>query len=74
MMLMGVLIGDNIHINGIFNILKDSKKDDVVIRHRIDEIGVEIAFKKSVSCIITQNPTENALKTAELLGLPYNNM
>ena len=66
----GELIGDNIHINGIFNILKDSKKDDVVIRHRIDEIGVEIAFKKGVSCIITQNPSENALKTAELLGLP----
>jgi UDP-N-acetylmuramoyl-L-alanyl-D-glutamate--2,6-diaminopimelate ligase len=66
----GELIGDNISINGTFNILKDSKKDDVVIRHRIDEIGVEIAFKKGVSCIITQNPLGNAVKTAKLLGLP----
>ncbi len=66
----GILIGDNIHINGIFNILKDSKKGDVVIRHRINEIGVEIAFEKGVSCIITQNPTENAIKNAELFGIP----
>ncbi len=66
----GKLIGDNTHINGIFNILKDSKKGDVVIRHRIDENGVEIAFKKGVSCIITQNPTVNAIKTAKLLSFP----
>lgn len=66
----GKLIGKNININGIFNILKDSKKGDVVIRHRIDETGVKIASKNGVSCIVTQNPSGNAVKTAELLSLP----
>ncbi len=66
----GELIGDNIRIKGIFNVLNDSKKGDVVIRHRIDENGVEIAFDKGVSCIITQNPSGKAVKHAELLGLP----
>jgi hypothetical protein len=39
----GELIGEDIPIKGIFNILKDSNKGDAVIRHRIDGNGVEIA-------------------------------
>lgn len=66
----GKLMGNNVPINGIFNILKDSKKGDVVIRHRIDENGVEMASERGVSSIITQNPTEKAVEAAELLGLP----
>ncbi|MGZ7116370.1 MAG: Mur ligase family protein, partial [Methanobacterium sp.] len=42
----------------------------VVIRHWIDEKGMEIASKKGVSCIITQNPRGNALDTAIKLELP----
>lgn len=66
----GKLIGDNTPIYGIFNILKDSKKGDVVIRHRIDDMGVKIAFKKDVSCIITQNVPKETIKLVEDLCLP----
>lgn len=66
----GKLIGDNIPINGIFNILKDSKKGDVVIRHRIDQAGVDIASVREVSCLITQNPTKEAIETCKELDLP----
>ena len=65
----GKLKGSDKVMSGIFNILKDANNGDVVIRHWIDEIGVKIAAKKGVSCLITQNPKENALKTAENLGL-----
>ncbi|MCE5214837.1 MAG: Mur ligase family protein [Methanobacterium sp.] len=66
----GTLIGDDIPIHGIFNILKDSKKGDVVIRHRFDEVGVKIASKKEVSCIVTQNISENGIDHAKELNLP----
>lgn len=66
----GTLTGPNKSIDGIFNILKDSQKGDAVIRHWIDETGVEIAARKGVSCIITQNPKGRAIKTAEELQLP----
>lgn len=66
----GKLIGENIPINGIFNILKDSGKGDVVIRHRIDEIGVEMASQRDVSCIITQNISKKALEISKTLNLP----
>lgn len=66
----GKLIGENIPINGIFNILKDSGKGDVVIRHRIDEIGVEMAYQRDVSCIITQNISNKALEVSKTLNLP----
>ncbi|MGZ7159059.1 MAG: Mur ligase family protein [Methanobacterium sp.] len=66
----GKLKGPDKGMEGIFNILKDAKNDDVVIRHWIDEKGMEIASKKGVSCIITQNPRGNALDTAIKLELP----
>lgn len=66
----GKLMGNNIPIKGIFNILKDSKEGDVVIRHRIDEVGVEMAANRGVSCIVTQNVSDKTVKTAQILQLP----
>lgn len=66
----GKLIGENIPIKGIFNILKDSREGDVVIRHHIDEIGVEMAYQRDVSCIITQNISKKALEVSKTLKLP----
>ncbi|HML05101.1 MAG TPA: Mur ligase family protein [Methanobacterium sp.] len=66
----GILKGPDTTIKGIFNFLNDAKKGDVVIRHWINEKGVEIAASKCVSCLITQNPKGNAIETAEKLGIP----
>jgi UDP-N-acetylmuramoyl-L-alanyl-D-glutamate--2,6-diaminopimelate ligase len=66
----GELLGEDLPINGIFNILKDSKRGDVVIRHLIDENGVKIAYKKNVSCIVTHNISQNAVLKAQKLNLP----
>ena len=41
-----------------------------MIRHWVDEKGIEIASEKGVSCIITQNPTSEAVETAKKLRLP----
>lgn len=66
----GELIGEDAPIKGIFNILKDSSKGDAVIRHRIDEKGVEMAHQKGVSCIITQDISQEAVDQAQELDLP----
>jgi UDP-N-acetylmuramoyl-L-alanyl-D-glutamate--2,6-diaminopimelate ligase len=66
----GKLIGENKNITGIFNILKDANVGDVVIRHWIDETGVEMAHDKGVSCLVTQDPRGSALEMAEKLNLP----
>ncbi|MDI6724152.1 MAG: Mur ligase family protein [Methanobacterium sp.] len=66
----GTLIGPDKSVDGIFNFLNSAKKGDAVIRHWINEIGVEMAVKKGVSCLITQNPRDNAIKMAEKLGIP----
>lgn len=66
----GTLIGHDKTINGIFNFLNAAQKGDAVIRHWINEKGVEIAAKKGVSCVITQNPKGDTIKTAEKLELP----
>ena len=65
----GKLKGPDKVIKGIFNILKDAENGDAVIRHWIDEKGVEIVVKKGVSCLITQSPKDGAVETAEKLGL-----
>jgi UDP-N-acetylmuramoyl-L-alanyl-D-glutamate--2,6-diaminopimelate ligase len=67
----GTLKGPDKLMKGIFNVLKDAEKGDAVIRHWIDEKGVEIAAKKDISCLITQNPKGHAVETAEKLGLPF---
>ncbi len=66
----GKLIGPDNEISGIFNFLNTSKRGDAVIRHWIDEKGVEIAVSKGVSCIITQNPQGSAIETAKKLEFP----
>ncbi len=66
----GKLIGDIKLVNGVFTFLNRAKPGDVVIRHWIDEKGIEIASKKEVSCIITQNPTEEAVEISKKLKLP----
>ncbi|WP_321421039.1 Mur ligase family protein [uncultured Methanobacterium sp.] len=66
----GELIGNNQVISGIFNILKDARKGDAVIRHWIDETGVQIASDKGASCMITQDARGNATETAKKLNFP----
>jgi len=66
----GKLVGEDKKINGIFNILNDSSKGDVVVRHWIDSIGVKMAAMKGVSCVITQDLRGNALNEAKKLNLP----
>jgi UDP-N-acetylmuramoyl-L-alanyl-D-glutamate--2,6-diaminopimelate ligase len=66
----GNLIGDIKPIKGVFTFLNRAKPGDVVIRHLIDEEGITIASEKGVSCIITQNPTIEAVKTSKKLQLP----
>ncbi len=66
----GKLIGENIAINGIFNILKDAGEGDVVIRHWIDETGVRMASDKGASCVVTQDTRGNAVKIAKKVNLP----
>lgn len=66
----GALIGKDKVIDGIFNFLNAANKGDIVIRHWINEIGVDIAKEKGVSCIITQNPKGNAIARGKELELP----
>jgi UDP-N-acetylmuramoyl-L-alanyl-D-glutamate--2,6-diaminopimelate ligase len=44
----GHLIGPEKLITGIFTFLNQAKAGDVVVRHWIDEKGIEIAAKKGV--------------------------
>jgi len=66
----GKLIGTNQSVSGIFNILKDAKEGDMVVRHWIDETGVEIASRNGASCIITQDAHGNATQIAQKLKIP----
>ncbi|UTB31676.1 MAG: Mur ligase family protein [Methanobacterium sp. ERen5] len=66
----GKLTGSDTVIHGIFTFLNHAKPGDVVIRHWIDEKGVEIARNRGVSCVVTQNPKGNAVKTAEKVDFP----
>lgn len=56
--------------SGRFNILGDSKEGDIVIRHKIDEKGVEIANNKNLACLITKDPLENSIEVAKNLEFP----
>lgn len=66
----GKLTGPDVIIQGIFTFLNHAKPGDVVIRHWVDEKGVEIARNRGVSCVVTQNPKGNAVKLAEELDFP----
>ncbi len=71
----GVLIGnvDFFSIDGFtgkFTFLNDAHTGDIVIRHWINGKGIEMAFKKNIACLITQNPKDGAIETAERLNFP----
>ena len=55
---------------GRFTLLNDAKKGDIVIRHWINGKGIEIASDKNIACIITQNPKDGAIETANELKFP----
>ncbi|WP_409200892.1 Mur ligase family protein [Methanobrevibacter sp. DSM 116169] len=55
---------------GRFTVLNDANKGDIVIRHWINGKGIEIAKGKNISCLITENPKEDALEVAEKLNFP----
>ena len=66
----GTLYGPNEALDGNFTFLNKASKDDIVIRHWINGKGIQIAHEKEVSCLITQNPQENAIEIAKELNLP----
>lgn len=66
----GKLYGSNIELNGNFTFLNKASKNDIVIRHWINEKGIQIAHDKGISCLITQNPQGNSIDVAKELNLP----
>lgn len=66
----GKLYGDDVELNGEYTFLNEAQVNDIVIRHWINDKGVEIAKDRGVSCIITQNPQDNAIDVALKLDLP----
>jgi UDP-N-acetylmuramate--alanine ligase/UDP-N-acetylmuramoyl-L-alanyl-D-glutamate--2,6-diaminopimelate ligase len=55
---------------GRFTFLNDAHTGDIVIRHWINGKGIEMAFNKNIACLITQNPKDGAIETANRLGFP----
>lgn len=55
---------------GRFTFLNDAHTGDIVIRHWINDVGIEMAFNKNIACLITQNPKDGAIETAERLNFP----
>ncbi|MCC7554487.1 MAG: UDP-N-acetylmuramyl peptide synthase [Methanobacteriaceae archaeon] len=55
---------------GLFTVLNDAKEGDIVIRHWINGKGIEIAKNKNISCLITENPKDDAIEIAEKLNFP----
>ncbi len=55
---------------GKMTFLRKAHTGDIVIREEIDSTGVELAFKKNIACLITPNPKDGAIETAEHLNFP----
>ena len=55
---------------GKITFLHDAHTGDIVIREEIDSTGVEMAFKKNIACLITPNPKDGAIETAQRLAFP----
>ena len=55
---------------GRFLFLNNASEGDIVIRHWINDKGVEIASSKNIACLITQNPKDGALEKAEEINFP----
>jgi len=69
----GTIIGSSNffkNFSGRFTFLNDAKKGDIVIRHWINDKGVEIAKDKNVSCLICENPKDGAIEKASELNFP----
>ena len=69
----GKLVGADdflVDFTGRFNFLNSADQGDIVIRHWINAKGIEIAFEKNISCLITQNPKEGAVEKACELKFP----
>ena len=58
---------------GKFTFLNDAHTGDIVIRHWIDDKGIEMAFDKNIACLITQNPKDGAVEMARKFKFPINN-
>ena len=56
--------------SGRFTFLNDAHTGDIVIRHWINGTGIQMAFEKNIACLITQNPKDGAIETANRLGFP----
>ena len=65
----GKLYGEDVCLNGLFTFLNKASDNDIVIRHWINPKGIQIAKDRNVSCIITQNPVDDSIKTAQELDL-----
>ena len=55
---------------GRFTFLNDAIEGDIVIRHKINDKGVEIAASKNLACLITKTPQDGACSKAEELNFP----
>ena len=71
----GKLIGndDFFSIDGFtgkFTFLNDSHTGDIVIRHWINDVGIQMAFQKNIACVITQTPKDGAVEMANKLNFP----
>jgi UDP-N-acetylmuramate--alanine ligase/UDP-N-acetylmuramoyl-L-alanyl-D-glutamate--2,6-diaminopimelate ligase len=55
---------------GKFTFLHEAHTGDIVIREWIDSTGVEMAFEKNIACLITPDPRDGAIETAERLNFP----
>ncbi len=55
---------------GKFTFLNDAHTGDIVIRHWINDKGIEMAFDQNIACLITQNPKDGAVEMAEYLNFP----
>ncbi|MBO7718992.1 MAG: hypothetical protein J6S29_02450 [Methanosphaera sp.] len=65
----GKLYGEDTDLNGLFTFLNKASDNDIVIRHWINAKGIQIANDKNASCVITQDPRDDAIETAERLHM-----
>ena len=62
-------LGKHIVVQG-GTFLNDAVEGDIVIRHKINGKGVEIAAGKNLACLITQTPQDGAWDKAKELNFP----
>lgn len=55
---------------GKFTFLNDAHTGDIVVRHWINDVGIQMAFNKNIACLITQTPKDGAIEMAEKLNFP----